>query len=137
MSTRPTIETSENRPRYGHSPIFATSAARRSRMVTNTCTPRKITRPRISTARPIARTQAHKKRPTGAPPPISYRHVRQLPKPASHDLGCVSSVALQITVGSDQRLTLLERNHLAPHRCRAAVIRDRRENPLHGLDRRP
>src|SRR5579864_4277561 len=49
----PTMETSENKPRYGHSPILAISAARRSRMVTKLCAPRKMTRPRISTARPI------------------------------------------------------------------------------------
>src|ERR1700730_1050947 len=49
----PTMATSENKPRYGHSPILAISAARRSRIVTNECAPRKMTRPRISTARPI------------------------------------------------------------------------------------
>src|SRR5580704_16522147 len=101
----PTIEISENKPRYGHSPILAISAARRSRMVTNTCVPNKTTRPTISTANIILlNLLANGDRSTA-----SY----QLPvRPAIAETGNlrgVFPVTLQVTFSSYQRLAFLER----------------------------
>src|SRR3984893_4288379 len=128
----PTIETSENKPRYGHSPILAISAARRSRMVTKLCAPRKMTRPRISTARPIGLLNWDYSTLLALgvyalAVPCASRWGRRLRR--------IAVAAVEITRGIDQRLTFLERDHVAAHRCGAAVAADRREHALHGLDR--
>src|SRR5271167_1089426 len=129
----PTIATSENRPRYGHSPIWATSDARSLRIVTNTCAPRKITSPRISTARPIKADpvyQAH------------FQAGRTRSSPPGLDCQCGAAIsrriafaAIEIVRGTDNRLALLERSHFGRHRSGAAVARDDAERALHRLDR--
>ena len=58
---------------------------------------------------------------------------RRLPK--RRPLGGIALVALEIACGIDQRLALLERDHVAAHRGRAAVAGDRGEHTLHGFDR--
>src|SRR5215831_6603848 len=140
MRTMPTIETSENRPRYGHSPIRATTAARRSRMVTNTCVPRKTIRPRISSARPILQHSTLSSRRLSLSQALTSRaadHGRGLTivNDSAGRSRRVFFAAREIARGVDDGLPRGEGNHITAHRGSAAVACDCCEHTLHGLDR--
>src|SRR5580700_9076699 len=121
------MATSENKPRYGHSPILAISAARRSRMVTNECAPRKMTRPRISTARPIGLLNWDYSTGTTQLGLLNWDYstlqafgsVRvgcRLRQQVGRQLRRIAVAASEITGRIDQRFAFLERDHVAAHR---------------------
>src|SRR5690242_6878783 len=131
----PTIETSENKPRYGPAPSVLISAARRSRMVTNTCAPRKMKSPRISRARPMMVSRCSHTQRTAAS--VRPRRDHGAPLHLVNDaqgLRPIPLAALQIAGGIDQKLTLLERHHVVCHGGGAAVACDGLKHALHGLD---